>query len=233
MRAQIDYYNREWSIAERSYPGPRQLQRCIAILREIAALRLQRPSICELGSGTGWLTAMLGNIGDALGVDLSSVAVEAASRRFSHVRFVCADVLRWDYPPEEFDIAVSHEVIEHVDDQARYVDVAWGILKAGGRLVLTTPNLTVGKHAKIEVRSHQPNEHWLTAPQLRGLLLRRFRNVRVRTIILGGATQGIYRIVNAQRVHHLLRRFNLYDAYEEAAARAGMGLHLIATADKV
>ncbi|MBV8432796.1 MAG: class I SAM-dependent methyltransferase [Candidatus Eremiobacteraeota bacterium] len=233
IKEQVDYYNREWSIDERSYPNAWQLQRAIAILREIAAARVVRPAICELGAGTGWLTAMLGAVGDTLGVELSNVAVEAARRRFPHVRFTCADVTTWEYPQEAFDVAVSHEVIEHVDDQQAYVDAAHGLLKRGGRLILTTPNASAVEKMRPEARSHQPNENVLTARQLRTLLQTRFANVRVRTLILGGATRGIYRVLNAQRVHRAFHRAGLFARYEGLACRAGLGLHLLATADKV
>jgi 2-polyprenyl-3-methyl-5-hydroxy-6-metoxy-1,4-benzoquinol methylase len=227
------FYNSEWSIEDRSYPNPYQLKRALAIFNAIAAMKRLRPSICELGAGTGWLTAMLGVIGDAVGIELSDVAVQAARTRFGHVQFECADVLDWDYPREAFDVAISHEVIEHVDDQQRYVDVAYGLLKPGGRLVLTTPNAKAVAAMDPEKRSHQPNEFVLTAQQLRQLLKSRFRRVRVGTLILGGASHGVFRVVNSVRMHRLLSAARLYDAFELTALRAGLGLHLVAVADKI
>jgi SAM-dependent methyltransferase len=232
IHEQIAYYNAEWAKDERAYPNPWQLERALAVLEAIAELNRHRPQICELGAGTGWLSAMLGAIGDTTGVELSDVAVEKARARFPHVRFECADVLHWEYPRLRFDIAVSHEVIEHVDDQARYVDVAFDVLKPGGRLVLTTPNARAVAAMPAQARSNQPNEYLLDAAQLERLLERRFARVRIGSAILGGANAGIYRAINSSRLRRLLRRAGLAAAFERIARRMNFGLHLIAVADK-
>lgn len=233
IHEQVAYYNQEWAIEDRAYPNPWQLARALAILIAIAELRRQRPSICELGAGTGWLAAMLGAIGDTDGIELSDVAVRAARERYPHVRFECADVLHWQYPRAAYDIAVSHEVLEHVDDQQRYVDVAFDVLKPGGRLILTTPNANAVAAMPPHVRSHQPNELVLTAPELNRLLERRFAKVRVGSLILGYESNGIYRAVNSARLHRMLEKIRLKKPFEAAALRAMFGLHLIAVADKL
>jgi 2-polyprenyl-3-methyl-5-hydroxy-6-metoxy-1,4-benzoquinol methylase len=232
MQHQVEYYNREWSIPDRSYANTLQLSRALAILEEIRKLRVQRPSICELGSGTGWLASMLGSIGDTLGVELSNVAVERARKRFSHVRFECADVLNWEAPPNAFDIVVSHEVIEHVEQQQRYIDVAWTLLKPGGLLVLTTPNARTVAATPPEHRSHQPNESVLNKAQLQRLLETRFTDVHVRTVILGGGTAGLYRVINSQKAHRILARVGLDGTFTTLALRADFGLHLVAVGHK-
>jgi len=232
LNSQIGYYNAEWSIAERGYANSLQLARAIAVLQEIIATGCVRPRICELGAGTGWLTAMLGCVGDTLGVELSDVAVQMASQRFSHVRFECADATTWAYPPGSFDIVVSHEVVEHIEDQQRYIDVAHGLLKTGGHLILTTPNARTVLAMPEESRSHQPIENILTKEQLQVLVRSRFEAVRVRSLILRGGQKGLYRLVNSMKVRAVLGKVGLRAAFEASALRAGFGLHLIATGKK-
>lgn len=175
---------------------------------------------------------MLGCVGDTLGVELSDVAVEAASRRFSHVRFECADVTTWAYPPETFDFVVSHEVIEHIEDQQRYIDVAHGLLKPGGAIILTTPNARTVAAMPEEARSHQPIENILTKEQLSALLGTRFGRVCVRSLILRGGQQGLYRVVNSMKLRALLGKIGLGGVFEQSALRANYGLHLIGTGTK-
>lgn len=232
LNSQIGYYNAEWSLAQRGYANSLQLTRATAILNEIAQRQCTRPAICELGAGTGWLTAMLGCVGDTLGVELSDVAVEAASQRFSHVRFECADVTTWAYPPASFDIVVSHEVIEHIQDQQRYVDVAHGLLKPGGAIILTTPNARTVAATPEELRSHQPIENVLTRAQLKTLLATRFGAVRIRSLILKGGQKGFYRIVNSMKLRALLGKLGVKEAFEACALASDYGLHLIGTGTK-
>ena len=231
-RADVEYYNTEWSIAERSYANVLQLTRAIAILTALSEAGISNPKICELGSGTGWLASMLGSIGDTLGVELSDVAVRRARERYAHVAFECADVLNWNYPRERFDVAISHEVIEHVADQRRYVDVAYEILKPGGLFVLTTPNARTVQAMPPEMRSNQPREDVLTHAQLSALVRERFANVRVRSILLRGGQRGIYRVVHSERLQGMLATVGLRGAFVNFALRANFGLHLIATAQK-
>jgi 2-polyprenyl-3-methyl-5-hydroxy-6-metoxy-1,4-benzoquinol methylase len=238
LQDQVTFYNAEWSIADRVYANRLQLARTIEILRELLRTDAVQtgavpPKICDLGAGTGWLTAMLGCVGDATGVELSDVAVEAARKRFSHVHFECADVVHdWKYPQASFDVVVSHEVIEHIEDQQRYVDVAFGLLKPGGWLILTTPNARTVDATPEPLRSHQPIENVLTASELDRLLKTRFADVAIRSILLSGANKGVYRIVNSQKLHELLRRVWLDSAFTSLALALNCGLHLIARAQK-
>lgn len=238
MQRQVEYYNAEWSIEGRLHANSMQLRRSIEILRELLSTGVVRtgvvpPKICDLGSGTGWLSAMLGCVGEVLGVELSDAAVQNARKRFPYVQFECADIVRgWDYPRSSFDVVVSHEVIEHIEDQRRYIDVAYDALKPGGWLILTTPNARTVNATPADQRSNQPIENVLTIPQLRRMLEARFNNVVIRTTILSGATKGVYRVVNSAKVHGLLRRVGLDSLFTALALQAGYGLHLVARAQK-
>ena len=238
LQSQIEYYNAEWSGTDRLYANSLQLTRTVEILHEMLGIGFERtgatqPVICDLGAGTGWLTAILGCVGDSLGVELSDVAVESARKRFSHVRFECADVVHWDYPRSTFDIVVSHEVIEHIEDQQRYVDVACGLLKPGGWLILTTPNARAVYATPPELRSRQPIENVLSAAELRRLLETRFGNVCLRSTILGGGREGLYRVVNSRKLHALLGMAGFDRVFTTLALAMGYGLHLVARAQKL
>lgn len=73
-----------------------------------------------------------------MGVELSPLAIEEARKRNTLAQFVQADILHWDHPAKSFDLVVSQEVLEHMEDQAKY----WkpSMFQVEGWLILTTPN---------------------------------------------------------------------------------------------
>ena len=229
---QREFYDREWSDPRRQFANANQLTRAVAVFEEILRTGVQRPRICELGAGTGWLTSMLGSLGETTGVELSEVAVAGARRRYPHVSFECADAVGWSYAANSFDLVVSHEVLEHIVDQAAYLDTARRILKPGGWLVLTTPNAKNVRATPPAIRSAQPVENVVTRRELRRLLRPRFQHVRVRSVILGGGSKGVYRLVNSTRLHRLLDGVRLGATFRNLALGAGLGLHLVAIAQK-
>lgn len=229
LSTQVEYYNTLWS--NERYANLLQLERCNAILEEFRSLKFLNPTTCDLGCGTGWLTGILAAFGPAVGVELSNVAVEQASKRYPNARFVCSDILQWQ-PEERFDVVVSQEVIEHFQDQARYLSVAHKILKPGGLIVLTTPNQRTVKAAPEEYHSHQPIENWLTRSQLFALMSPYFSNVKIRSIILGYGHAGSYKIINSARLQRVFQLFGLEKAWRSVALISDYGLHFVATGSR-
>jgi SAM-dependent methyltransferase len=235
IERQADYYDQRW--AEHTYASGLKLRRCIAILRAASETGLAQPSLIELGCGTGWLTAILGQFGPATGVELSPRAVEEATRLYHHARFVQADLTTWQPPREKFDIVVSHEVIEHLDTPGEHLAMAGELLRPGGSLILTTPNARVMRAMTEEQRtrwSGQPIENWLTLPELRRLALSHGFTVRsLSTLITGFGHQGFLRILNSTKVTALVDRLHMLRLYDAVRERLGLGLHLILHAQKL
>jgi 2-polyprenyl-3-methyl-5-hydroxy-6-metoxy-1,4-benzoquinol methylase len=133
--------------------------------------------ILDLGCGRGWLAPLLSAFGSVTGVDFSPEGIAMARREYGpHAEFLPADPAdaTLGLPPERrFDVVVSSEVIEHVEDQGRYVDLVLRLLKPGGWLLLTTPNGNVFdefcRHRR-QFQTLQPIEKWLTPARLSQLL---------------------------------------------------------------
>jgi len=97
--------------------------------------------ILDVGSGLGYLTYALRRAGhDATGMDVSKVAVEAATARYgAHYRE--ADLADWSVRRAgEFDLVVMAELVEHVPDPVGFLAMAAKLLAPRGELVVTTPN---------------------------------------------------------------------------------------------
>ena len=102
--------------------------------------------ILDLGCGFGWGTDYLSQKGRCVGVDINRKTIEEARKRYGRnkkVKFVVADALRLPFKNEQFDVVVSIENIEHVNDQRKYIEEAKRVLKKGGLLIVSTPN---GEH---------------------------------------------------------------------------------------
>lgn len=102
-------------------------------------------SILDLGAGEGALSARLSDMGyiitaadkDASNFKLKSVPFESVDFDSLEAmdRFVSARQLM-------FDVVLGVEVIEHVEDQWKYVRQLLSMAKPGGLILITTPNTT-------------------------------------------------------------------------------------------
>ncbi len=228
IEEQQQYYDEYWRNVE--YPVNKlRLERAIFILDCLLRVRIRRPRIVDLGCGTGWLASMLGHVGPTLGVELSEQAVHEASRMHPHVQFLQADVTNWSPPEQEFDVVVSQEVIEHLENQSEYLDVCRTLLRPGGHLILTTPNAKTFNAMPDEQRDAwgiQPIEKWLTASELRGLLAPGFHIERLTTVIPRYGEKGIYRFWGSIQLKRALTKAGIITPFEKARLRLGYGLHL-------
>ena len=131
--------------------------------------------ILDLGCGRGWLTNILSEYGDVLGVDLS---VKTAKKLFPNLEFEEADILR-SRLFGTYDVIVSSEVIEHLirKDQDSYVRKIYNMLNPSGYLILTTPNKQTTEKFLREMESIklQPIENWLNKKDLEEILIDRFK----------------------------------------------------------
>ena len=215
--------------------NPLERERAALIVSLVRRTGLARPRILDLGCGRGRLTAMLSDLGPATGVDLSGEAIAAARARWHEAQWIAGDLFAVDLPRGGFDAVVSQEVIEHVEDQARYLDIAADALRPSGFLVLTTPNRWVQdrrSRAEHEAWGLQPIEKWVDRPELRRLLDRRFRLLELRTIVPGHGSRGALAVANSPKLRRLLGALRVGGAYDALRCRLGLGLHLVAFAQR-
>ena len=117
-----EQYWEEWQ--ETRSITPWALRRAETLLALLRSLNLSVPTILDLGCGTGWFTEKLAHFGAATGIDLSAKAIGLAKRRFPDTSFIAGNIFETALPLESFDVVVSQQVIAHVVDQTRYLDLA-------------------------------------------------------------------------------------------------------------
>ena len=119
-----------------------------------------------------------------LGIN-ENIVSDIHSRRSNIDRLIIGDMTNSGLPSESFDLAVSVEVLEHVQDDEKFVSEVCRVLKPGGRFIMTTPNGDFVENKNPDHKRHYKRQ------QLNGLLEKYFTNVEVEYAIAGGRYRKI------------------------------------------
>ncbi len=112
---------------------------------EVAALfdRIQPASILDIGCGCGFHDQEMATypfVETVVGIDYSSKSIERANTHYPHpkVQRLVSDL--GDLGTGSYDLVVSWQVFEHLNDPRLYFSSAMRVLKKDGWLVIFTPN---------------------------------------------------------------------------------------------
>ncbi len=113
-----------------------------------AAGDMAHKKVLDLGCGDGSLIYLLAKKGAIVtGVDNEALGLEFARQNLASVgneeldyEFVNASAYELPFEENTFDIVVSCEVIEHLQEPERMLEEISRVLKSGGKVVLTTPH---------------------------------------------------------------------------------------------
>ncbi len=157
------------------------------------ALRNNRVSILDVGGRKSPYTIGLpaqvtiidlpreSEIQNELNLGISDSIADRLKKNRSNIEdVVFGDMTQSELPSEAFDIVVSVEVLEHVEEDDRFVSEVSRVLRPGGVFLMTTPN---GDY--VENRNPDHKRHYKFS-QLAALLESHFSTVRVEYAIAGG-----------------------------------------------
>jgi len=104
-------------------------------------------SVLDAACGSGYGTKMLELAGAArvTGIDISEEAVINAMQIYKGERseFITADIHKLPFVDKSYDIIISFETIEHIDDGAIWLQESARVLKDDGILIISSPNREV------------------------------------------------------------------------------------------
>jgi SAM-dependent methyltransferase len=110
--------------------------------RQVVEKRVPVGRVLDLGSGDGAFVHHMASHGwDATGVDFSPAAQELALRRKLRGRFLLGSLADLDLDGEAFDAVTLWQVLEHIGEPLPVLRRAREILRPGGLLVASVPNI--------------------------------------------------------------------------------------------
>ena len=148
-----NYYD-EFYKGERE-KSKRQELRAKKHFRRLARTMPTAGDLLEVGAGDGYFLNAAKEAGWRVhGLELSQPRIEQAKRWFD-IDLLPQDLLKADLKPASFDAIAMFQLIEHVHDPRAILKRVHELLKPGGVLVLSTPNVLAYGKKKRDV------DHWL------------------------------------------------------------------------
>jgi 2-polyprenyl-3-methyl-5-hydroxy-6-metoxy-1,4-benzoquinol methylase len=113
-------------------------------------------SVVDVGCGTGYGCSLLGKeAARVVGIDRDASAIAYCMQRYSNrnTAFISADA---DKLPtnETFDVSISFQVIEHLQNPRHFLDELKKITKPGGTVLISTPNSKIAAGRKSDNPFH-------------------------------------------------------------------------------
>jgi ubiquinone/menaquinone biosynthesis C-methylase UbiE len=97
--------------------------------------------VLDLGSGAGYGSAVLADCAqEVIALDVALDALLTTKLKATNVATVAGNGARLPLRDKSFDLVVSFQVIEHTEDETRYLEEVRRVLTPGGLFVVSTPN---------------------------------------------------------------------------------------------
>ncbi len=100
--------------------------------------------VLDVACGTGYGSYLLAQSGarEVVGLDISGPTIEQARKdyRRENLRFCQERAEKMSWPDNFFEVIVSFETIEHIDQDRLFLKEAARVLRPGGLFIISTPN---------------------------------------------------------------------------------------------
>jgi len=111
-------------------------KKVIGAVRENAPSK--KPSILDVGCGTGYLVGDLRKLGSYLGVDFAPEMIRVCKTRFPKERFKIGDAEDLPFKENSFDLLVCFWTFHHFTNPEKVMDEFRRVLKPGGKVIIAT-----------------------------------------------------------------------------------------------
>lgn len=119
--------------------------------------------VLDLGCGEGYGSNILSKYASAVvGVDIDEATINHAAAKYREIKikFVQSSVLEVPFRNHEFDVVVSYEVLEHIEEHDRYIAEIKRLLKPEGIFFVLTPNKLVYTDPNAVNPFHKKELNW-------------------------------------------------------------------------
>ncbi len=150
-----------------------------SLLAYVEAAKLVSARVLEIGTGSGYgIDVVSPNVTEFITIDkFEDVSVLEHIKTLPNIKFMQMDV-----PPltgladNSFDFVITFQVIEHIQDDNKFVSEIHRVLKPGGKLIVTTPNI------KMSITRNPWHIREYTIAELDQLLKKSFAAVQKRGV---------------------------------------------------
>jgi SAM-dependent methyltransferase len=141
---------------------PKTKEECEHYARYAWASTRVRGDVLDIACGTGYCARMLARRARISGVDRDEQAVELSRSRVTGT-FLVAEAPPIPFPDGAFDFAVSFETIEHIPEDIEFIREIRRVLRPGGTLLISTPNLAISAPGGVPLNQWHVREYTLAS----------------------------------------------------------------------
>jgi len=170
-------------------------QRSIKAYYEAATII--KGKVLEIGTGSGYGVEIISGVANEfITVDKFDTKIDFS--KYPNVKFLQQNVPPLDFEANTFDSAITFQVVEHIKDDHAFVREIHRVLKPGGQLVITTPNI------KMSITRNPWHVREYTVLQFKNLLSKYFSHVEAKGVY-GNEKSDKYYENNKKSVQKVLR----------------------------
>jgi SAM-dependent methyltransferase len=159
---------------------------------EEAATLSEGKAVLDLGCNNGYGTTVISRVCDrVVGLDVSPTAIADAREQYGNrgIDFRLFDGQSIPFPDDSFDVVVTFQVVEHIENTATYLSEIARVLRPNGVALFTTPNAAIRLDPGMKPWNHFHVREYLVE-ELSTLLRATFSGVSVKGLF---AVEDLYR----------------------------------------
>jgi|SRR5581483_11259193 len=163
-----DWYNQKYTEMGGGWKIPKD--EALRLMEWAGIPKDRTKRLLDIGSGDGDFIGHVADYAKCMGIDLSSVGVELASRMPVDAYFEVADIEDTGYASGVFDWLTSIGSIEHVINLPVALDECYRLLKDDGKFLCLVPNELWGYLDQPQEQTHT-DEEWAKLFEAAGFII--------------------------------------------------------------
>ncbi len=132
--------------------------------------------VLDVASGSGYGTKMISKVAKSVvGLDISNEAVKYSKRKYKgkNIKFIQGSCLEIPFENSVFDVVISFETIEHINNHEKFLEEIKRVIKPKGLVVISTPN------KRVYTKKNTFHKKELTSGQFKKLLGGYFKHIQI------------------------------------------------------